>query len=295
MAARVGRTSGEPRTEKMDSQQDWTAVYPTAAPFKPGSVPLPVRMGYPMRGAAPAEKKGNLELVKIPNFLHLTPAAIKKHCEVLKRTLKHAWSTSACPLRQQNYDYAMYLLTVLYHEAWAEGGPAAPPREELLARPDVQEYRDSVSRLKNEGESETTTLAYKASVKKLFGLASQCGSARTRENVSRPFLRRRPRQLTASSAEQQQLSSTATHAAAAPAGWCRCCCGGGGVGPACHSVPSSSPLSPCPPGPRRRYIPAGPTSPLSVWFLPAGAMAEAGACRLVRRGRVGGGGRRSTC
>lgn len=23
-----------------------------------------------------------------------------------------------CPLRQQNYDYAMYLLTALFHESW---------------------------------------------------------------------------------------------------------------------------------------------------------------------------------
>ena len=29
-------------------------------------------------------KEGNLELLKIPNFLHLTPVAIKKHCEALK-------------------------------------------------------------------------------------------------------------------------------------------------------------------------------------------------------------------
>lgn len=49
----------------MDTQQDWTAVYPSAMPFRPGAVPLPVRMGYPMRGTAPPEKKGNLELVKV--------------------------------------------------------------------------------------------------------------------------------------------------------------------------------------------------------------------------------------
>jgi small subunit ribosomal protein S35 len=34
-------------------------------------------------GLAP-EKYGNVELMKIPNFLHLTPPHIKKHCEVLK-------------------------------------------------------------------------------------------------------------------------------------------------------------------------------------------------------------------
>jgi hypothetical protein len=32
----------------------------------------------------PVKPKGNLELVKIPNFLHLTPPAIKRHCEAIK-------------------------------------------------------------------------------------------------------------------------------------------------------------------------------------------------------------------
>ncbi|KAM5332905.1 small ribosomal subunit protein mS35 isoform 4-T4 [Glossophaga mutica] len=73
-----------PRTEKMATDQDWPSVYPVAAPFKPSVVPLPVRMGYPVKRGVPMAKEGNLELLKIPNFLHLTPVAIKKHCEALK-------------------------------------------------------------------------------------------------------------------------------------------------------------------------------------------------------------------
>ncbi|XP_070351359.1 small ribosomal subunit protein mS35 isoform X2 [Equus asinus] len=73
-----------PRTEKMAVDQDWPSVYPVAAPFKPSAVPLPVRMGYPVKSGVPMTKEGNLELLKIPNFLHLTPVAIKKHCEALK-------------------------------------------------------------------------------------------------------------------------------------------------------------------------------------------------------------------
>lgn len=61
----VGLKAGEPRTGKMPVDQDWTAVYPSAAPFRPGSVPLPVRMGYPVKGGIPPEKKGNLELIKV--------------------------------------------------------------------------------------------------------------------------------------------------------------------------------------------------------------------------------------
>ncbi|CAJ1056196.1 hypothetical protein EPR50_G00086330 [Xyrichtys novacula] len=274
------REPGEPRTEKMLVDQDWTSVYPAAAPFRPNAVPLPVRMGYPMKRGVPPEKKGNLELIKIPNFLHLTPAAIKKHCEVLKpfctewpsaldsdakcdehfpikvestdyvsagpsvrnpsarivhlrvklsslnldeharkKLLKLAGErydkqtdtltikTDSCPMRKQNQDYAMYLLTVLYHESWkteaweAEKtvadmeeyswedspsqnnildvlvrmkvtgeGEGEEVREQLLGRKEVQEYKDSVTRLKNEGESESNMQLYKEAVKKVLNL-----------------------------------------------------------------------------------------------------------------------------
>lgn len=49
----------------MGVSQDWTSVYPTAASFKPSAVPLPVRMGYPVKRGVPPEKKGNLELIKV--------------------------------------------------------------------------------------------------------------------------------------------------------------------------------------------------------------------------------------
>uniref|UniRef100_A0A8C8GR65 Mitochondrial ribosomal protein S35 n=1 Tax=Oncorhynchus tshawytscha TaxID=74940 RepID=A0A8C8GR65_ONCTS len=241
---RSRREAGDPRTDRMPVDQDWTTVYPTATPFRQGSVPLPVRMGFPVKKGVPPEKKGNLELIKIPNFLHLTPLAIKKHCEALKpfctewpsaldtgakcdehfpikveskdyvsagtslrnpsaRIVHLRVSLSACV----NYDYAMYLLTVLYHESWkmeawesektvadmeeyswedspsqknimstlvrmqvAGEGEGEAVREELLGRPEVQEYRDSVTRLKNEGESESSMHQYRDAVKKLLNL-----------------------------------------------------------------------------------------------------------------------------
>lgn len=49
----------------MDTNQDWPSVYPTAAPFKPSAVPLPVRMGYPVKKGVPLAKEGNLELLKV--------------------------------------------------------------------------------------------------------------------------------------------------------------------------------------------------------------------------------------
>nr|XP_056718668.1 28S ribosomal protein S35, mitochondrial [Euleptes europaea] len=263
----------------MEVDQDWTSVYPAAAAFKPSSVPLPIRMGYPVRSGVPPPKEGNLELIKIPNFLHLTPVAIKNHCAALKDfctewpaaldndekcmqhfpieiettdyvsagpsvrnpkarvvTLKvklsslnlddHAKkkfiklvgeryskgtdtltiTTDRCPLRRQNYDYGVYLLTVLYHESWknepwekektdadmeeyiwensaseknaldtllrikaAETAEEAS-REELLASEIVQDYKKSTVVLRNEGETEKNLSEYKESVKRLLNL-----------------------------------------------------------------------------------------------------------------------------
>ncbi|GMT09303.1 hypothetical protein PFISCL1PPCAC_600, partial [Pristionchus fissidentatus] len=181
----------KPRAEEMETDQDWSSVWPTARSFASSVVPLPVRMGTRKNPdkRAPFKKEGNLELVKIPNFLHLTPAAIQKHCDAIKQfttafpeplkgnveiaalplTVKYAdyvhqgtnirdnrarvttlslkcaalglsaqgreklarlagnrydeatdtitITTDRCYTRAQNYDYAFYLLTVLYHEA----------------------------------------------------------------------------------------------------------------------------------------------------------------------------------
>lgn len=179
-----------PRADSMPTDQDWTNVWPGPRTFHPASVPLPVRQGINKLGAAPG-KVANVELMKIPNFLHLTPPAIKKHCKALKQfctpwpkalstdaectkhfpleviqtdyvhsspsirnplsrivTIKFPLSrlelddhardkflrlvgerydektglvtivTDKCPLKQQNHDYAMYLLTALYFESW---------------------------------------------------------------------------------------------------------------------------------------------------------------------------------
>ncbi|NP_001231856.1 28S ribosomal protein S35, mitochondrial [Sus scrofa] len=269
-----------PRTEKMAVDQDWPSVYPVAAPFKPSAVPLPVRMGYPVKRGVPMAKEGNLELLKIPNFLHLTPVAIKRHCEALKdfctewpaaldsdeKCEKHfpieidtadyvsagpsirnpkarvvtlrvklsslnlddhakkkliklvgdryckstdvlTIKTDRCPLKRQNYDYAVYLLTVLYHESWkteewekkkteadmeeyiwenstsekniletllqikAAEKNLELSKEELLGTKEVEDYRKSVVSLKNEGDNENTLSQYKESVKRLLNLA----------------------------------------------------------------------------------------------------------------------------
>ncbi|XP_070544165.1 small ribosomal subunit protein mS35-like isoform X2 [Ptychodera flava] len=73
-----------PRHLKMKENQDWSAVWPTAVTFKPSAIPMPIRMGYPIKKGVQPSKLGNTELMKIPNFLHLTPPAVKEHCAVLK-------------------------------------------------------------------------------------------------------------------------------------------------------------------------------------------------------------------
>lgn len=70
----------------MPPDQDWPSVWPGPRTFHPASVPLPVRQGYSRNSNVPCPSKyANTELMKLPNFLHLTPPAIKRHCEALKR------------------------------------------------------------------------------------------------------------------------------------------------------------------------------------------------------------------
>eukprot|EP00795_Rhopilema_esculentum_P005143 gene5143-269_t len=187
---------------------DWPSIFAVAQSFNPAIVPLPIRMGRarPNRiGDIPPVAQGNIELLKIPNFFHLTPPAIQRHCEALKTyctpwpedignkpvrivtnnyiysgpsirhpaskkvTLKvylkdldlddHARtkmillagperyckntdelsiSEDRCPTRQQNKEYAFYLLAALYQESWkTEDWENEKPEE--LALYDLQE------------------------------------------------------------------------------------------------------------------------------------------------------------
>ncbi|KAF7390969.1 hypothetical protein HZH66_009449 [Vespula vulgaris] len=73
------------RCDDMSIDQDWPSIWSGARSFNPNIVPLPLRQGYVKGKRVPPSKYGNAELLKIPNFLHLTPPAIKRHCEVLKQ------------------------------------------------------------------------------------------------------------------------------------------------------------------------------------------------------------------
>jgi len=81
---RTVKPTPPPRELRMPTDQNWTNVWPGPKTFHPASVPLPLRQGLNNLGPAP-NKYGNAELMKIPNFLHLTPPAIKKQCAAIKK------------------------------------------------------------------------------------------------------------------------------------------------------------------------------------------------------------------
>lgn len=258
-----------PRFKQMPTDQDWGNVWPGPKTFHPASVPLPMRQGFTEGGKAAPGKFVNAELMKIPNFLHLTPPVVRRQCEAIKqfctlwpkgieneekmekhfplrvittdyclssptvrntlarvvalkvklaqlnldehardkflRLVKARYNketdevtivTDRCPLRKQNFDYAMYLLTALCHEsrtveAWeAEKGLDdmeqyvwnqnksketseailnwGRKEEERVAAP--EKYATAVERLINEGENLPNVKQYKESVLELLGL-----------------------------------------------------------------------------------------------------------------------------
>ncbi|OQR78655.1 28S ribosomal protein S35, partial [Tropilaelaps mercedesae] len=91
------------RATQMRVDQDWPSVWPAAASFKPSVVPLPIRMGFEDKsGRYPPGKHCNVELMKIPNFLHLTPPAIERHCQALKKFC-NKWPEALTDERSRNW------------------------------------------------------------------------------------------------------------------------------------------------------------------------------------------------
>uniref|UniRef100_A0A183BTE8 MRP-S28 domain-containing protein n=1 Tax=Globodera pallida TaxID=36090 RepID=A0A183BTE8_GLOPA len=76
-----------PRREDMKCTQDWPSVWPAAQPFRSSTVPLPLWMGFRRRPDVQPRmgSYGNLELLKIPNFLHLTPLHVQRHSQAIKK------------------------------------------------------------------------------------------------------------------------------------------------------------------------------------------------------------------
>lgn len=93
----------------MSVDQDWEAVWPGARTFHPSVVPLPVRQGFVQHkmGIRPP-KRANIELMKTPNFLHLTPPVVKKQATAIKQ-LCTPWPKGNCmktfPVLSTTTDY----------------------------------------------------------------------------------------------------------------------------------------------------------------------------------------------
>ncbi|TRY78524.1 hypothetical protein TCAL_13636 [Tigriopus californicus] len=93
----------------MPVDQDWEAVWPGPRTFHPSAVPLPVRQGFVQHkmGVRPP-KRANIELMKTPNFLHLTPPVVKKQATTLKE-LCTPWPPGNCfkafPVLSTTTDY----------------------------------------------------------------------------------------------------------------------------------------------------------------------------------------------
>ena len=108
----------------MKTDQDWPSVWAGPRTFHPASVPLPIRQGFAyLRRQATPGKYANVELMKVPNFLHLTPPAIQKHCEAIKKfctpwpkgtphPLHGQISLSTC--MEQNYAKALVIKSCLH-------------------------------------------------------------------------------------------------------------------------------------------------------------------------------------
>eukprot|EP00092_Neocalanus_flemingeri_P039596 GFUD01043121.1.p1 GENE.GFUD01043121.1~~GFUD01043121.1.p1 ORF type:complete len:339 (+),score=133.21 GFUD01043121.1:37-1053(+) len=75
-----------PRSASMTPDQAWGSVWPAPRTFHPAAVPLPVRQGVVQTKAQVVPSKyANAELMKIPNFLHLTPPVISSHCQAISK------------------------------------------------------------------------------------------------------------------------------------------------------------------------------------------------------------------
>jgi small subunit ribosomal protein S35 len=88
-AEKKGRTTGTSSPSPQchhDPDQSWGSVWLAPRTFHPAIVPLPVRQGVIQTKAQVVPSKyANAELMKIPNFLHLTPPVISTHYSAISK------------------------------------------------------------------------------------------------------------------------------------------------------------------------------------------------------------------
>lgn len=101
------------REQQMPTDQDWPSVWPGPRTFHPASVPLPLRQGQDRDVKVPFGKYVNTELMKLPNFLHLTPPAVAKHCAALKKFCTE-WPKNLDTEEQIEKHFPLQIITSTY-------------------------------------------------------------------------------------------------------------------------------------------------------------------------------------
>ncbi|VDN97389.1 unnamed protein product [Rodentolepis nana] len=93
---------------------DWSNVWPCENFFSPYIFPAPIRQGHSKNlvenGGLPPAKYANAELLKIQNFLHLTPSHIEQHCQALKKFLTK-WPSGLKTDADINRHYPLEVIT----------------------------------------------------------------------------------------------------------------------------------------------------------------------------------------
>ncbi|VDP84560.1 unnamed protein product [Echinostoma caproni] len=107
----------------------WTSIWPSAATFNYSVVPLPIRQGYCKNSGISPEKYANAELMKIPNFLHLTKAHIQMHCAALKKFCTD-WP-SGLQSAQETLNH--YPLEVIQHSYAFSASTLRDPRARIVS------------------------------------------------------------------------------------------------------------------------------------------------------------------
>ncbi|VDL57915.1 unnamed protein product [Hymenolepis diminuta] len=100
--------------ERKVENDDWSNVWPCENFFSPYMFPAPIRQGHSKNlvenGGLPPAKYANAELLKIPNFLHLTPRHVEKHCHALKKLLTK-WPSGLKTNADVNLHYPVEVIT----------------------------------------------------------------------------------------------------------------------------------------------------------------------------------------
>ena len=107
-----------------EANYDWRAVWPTHSSFRDPLVPFDVRQGARQETRTRPTKWNNTQMNFSPNLLHLTPPAVKAHCEQLKQFGTAFPKEYKADYAQMRHDYPIEIHTTSTCSAVpAQGSP----------------------------------------------------------------------------------------------------------------------------------------------------------------------------